>query len=128
MEPWPELVMKEWLTIASEHVIVVIDLLALVVIVFGTLEAFIKGIRAPFSRLTGHERRDIWLRFARSLVAGLTFQLAADIIESSITTSWESVGRLGAIAVIRTFLNYFLERDVAEARELQHTAKPAPPD
>jgi uncharacterized membrane protein len=26
------------------------------------------------------------------------------------------VGQLGAIAVIRTFLNYFLERDLAELR------------
>ena len=112
--------MKEWFTIASEHAITVIDALALVIIVFGALEAFIKTIRGMFSPLPGHERRDIWLRFARWLVAGLTFQLAADIIESSITTSWESVARLGAVAVIRTFLNYFLERDVAETRERQH--------
>jgi uncharacterized membrane protein len=112
--------MKEWFTLASEHAIVVIDLLALVLIVVAALEAFIKSARGMFSPLTANERRDVWLRFARWLVAGLTFQLAADIIESSITTNWESVGRLGAIAFIRTFLNYFLERDVAEAREVQH--------
>lgn len=120
--------MKEWFNLASEHAIVVIDLMALVIIVFGALEAFIKSVRTTFSTLTAHERRDIWLRFARWLVAGLTFQLAADIIESSITTSWEAVGRLGAVAVIRTFLNYFLERDVAETRERQHAATPAPPE
>ena len=120
--------MKEWFTLASEHAIVTIDLMALVLIVFAALEAFIKSIRSAFSPLTGHERRDVWLRFARWLVAGLTFQLAADIIESSITTSWESVGRLGAIAVIRTFLNYFLERDVADTRGLQHGAETARPE
>ena len=112
--------MKELFTVASEHAILVVEALALVIIVFAALEAFIKGIRAMFPPLTGQERRDIWLRFARWLVAALTFQLAADIIESSITTGWESVARLGAVAVIRTFLNYFLERDVAEAREAQH--------
>jgi hypothetical protein len=42
-----------------------------------------------------------------------SFQLAADIIETSITTQWEAVGRL---AVMRTFLNYFLDRDLAEVR------------
>jgi uncharacterized membrane protein len=114
--------MKEWFTLASEQAIVVINLLALVVIVVAALEAFIKSVRGMFSPLTANERRDVWLRFARWLVAGLTFQLAADIIESSITTSWESVGRLGAIAGIRTFLNYFLERDVAETREMQHAS------
>jgi uncharacterized membrane protein len=61
----------------------------------------------------------VWLRYSRWLVAGLTFQLAADIIESSITVGWEAIVRLGAIAVIRTFLNYFLSRDIAEVREQQ---------
>jgi uncharacterized membrane protein len=70
----------------------------------------------------GDQPREIWLRFARWLVAALTFQLAADIIETSITTSWEAVGRLAAIAVVRTFLNYFLERDLAEMRGRQHGA------
>jgi len=119
--------MKELFTLASEHAILVIDALALVLIVIAAIEAFIKGIRGMFSPLTGRERRDIWLRFARWMVAALTFQLAADIIESSITTSWESVARLGAIAVIRTFLNYFLERDVAETRELQHQPETSRP-
>ena len=47
------------------------------------------------------------------LVGGLTFQLAADIIETAISTTWESLGRIAIIAVIRTFLNYFLEKDVS---------------
>jgi uncharacterized membrane protein len=68
---------------------------------------------------SGTEKREIWLGYGRTLVAGLTFQLAADIIESSITTEWEAVGRLAAIAVIRTFLNDFLERDLTDIRELQ---------
>jgi len=81
--------MKELFTLASEHAILVIDALALVLIVIAAIEAFIKSIHGMFSPLTGSERRDIWLRFARWMVAALTFQLAADIIESSITTSWE---------------------------------------
>ena len=64
---------------------IVIDGLALVVIVVGTVETFVGGLRAMLGSPSGHERRDIWLRYARWLVAGLTFQLAADIIETSIT-------------------------------------------
>ena len=111
--------MTEWLKIATEHAIVVIDALALVLIVVGTIEAFFRGLGVMFGSADGHDKRDIWLRHARWLIAGLTFQLAADIIETSITTSWEAVGRLAAIAVIRTFLNYFLERDLADVRERQ---------
>ena len=111
--------MREWLIIATEPAVVIIDAMALVTIVVGTLEAFIHGVRTFFASKTGHEQRDVWLRYARWLVAGLTFQLAADIIETSITPSWEDIGRLAAVALIRTFLNYFLERDLGEARERQ---------
>ena len=112
--------MKEWLIFASEYAVLVIDALALIIIVVGTIEAFIGALRAMFRSPIGHERRDIWLHFARWLIAGLTFQLAADIIETSITTSWQTVARLGAIALIRTFLNYFLERDFSEMRARQN--------
>jgi uncharacterized membrane protein len=113
--------MREWLVTVTEYTILLIDAMALVVVLFGTLEAFIAGLRLMLAgTATNIERREIWLRYARVLVAGLTFQLASDIIETSITTGWEAVARLGAIAVIRTFLNFFLERDLAEIREIQH--------
>ena len=120
--------MKQWLIFTTENAIVIIDALALVIIVVGTVEAFFGGLRAMLSSPSGHERRDIWLRYARWLVAGLTFQLAADIIETSITTSWEAIGRIAAVALIRTFLNYFLDRDLEEIRRRQREAGEPPPE
>ncbi|HRO48554.1 MAG TPA: DUF1622 domain-containing protein [Hyphomicrobium sp.] len=111
--------MEEWLTELTRTAILLIDAMALLIIVYSTVEAFVSGCLVLLTSRKGHERRDVWLRYARWLVAGLTFQLAADIIETSITTSWESVARVGAIALIRTMLNYFLERDLAEVRERQ---------
>ena len=122
--------MKEWLVIITENAIVLIDILALIIVLVGTIEAFFGGMRAMLSSPTGHERRDIWLRYARWLVAGLTFQLAADIIETSIAPGWDEIGRLAAIAVVRTFLNFFLERDLGDVREQQQElagdARPGP--
>jgi len=117
--------MKEWLALITEPVVAIIDIIALVVIVIGTLDVLVRGLPVMFASPDGHERRDIWLRYSRWLVAALTFQLAADIIETSVGTSWDDIGRLGAIAVIRTFLDYFLARDVAERRELQHPSDAA---
>jgi uncharacterized membrane protein len=112
--------MRDWLIFATETAILVIDAMALTVIVFGTVEAFFSGLRLMIGgTASGAEKREVWLRYGRTLVAGLTFQLAADIIETSITTDWEAVGRIAAIAVIRTFLNYFLERDLADIRDRQ---------
>jgi len=111
--------MKEWLVIVCEPTIVAIDFVAYLIIVAGTVETLVRSLRMLGGERKGHERRDIWLRYARWLVAALTFQLAADIIESSISTDWESIARLAAIAVIRTFLNFFLERDLSELRARQ---------
>jgi uncharacterized membrane protein len=114
---------REWLVPITENVVGVIDAMAIVLIVVGTIEAFVGAIRGIFAPRSGHERRLIWMNYGRWLIAGLTFQLAADILETSIRTNWESIGQLGAIAVIRTFLNYFLEKDLVETRELD---RPAP--
>jgi len=117
--------LREWLVAVTENATIVIDWMALVIILIGTAEAFFNGLRLLLSSSDAHHRRDVWLRYARWLVAGLTFQLAADIIETSITTGWEAVGRLAAIAVIRTLLNYFLERDLADVRVRQREASKA---
>ncbi|HET8722911.1 MAG TPA: DUF1622 domain-containing protein [Anaeromyxobacteraceae bacterium] len=52
------------------------------------------------------------LTLARYLSVALEFQLASDILSTSIAPSWDQIGKLAAIAVIRTGLNYFLEREV----------------
>jgi uncharacterized membrane protein len=109
--------MREWLVAATEYAILVIDTVAFFVIVIGTIDVIVRVLRAAFSGALRQEKREVWLRYARFLVAALTFQLAADIIETSVSTSWEAIARLGAIAVIRTFLEYFLDRDIGEVRE-----------
>lgn len=109
--------MKEWLAAATEPTIIVIDGLALLAVVIGTAQAVFLMLRDAMGGAPRHWRRAVWIQYARWLIAALTFQLAADIIESSISTRWEDVARLGAIAVIRTFLNYFLEKDINERRD-----------
>lgn len=122
------MMIKEWLVELTGHVVPLIDLLALIVILAGTVEAFFKGLYLMFARPPGHTAvRSMWLQYSRWLVAGLTFQLAADIIETSVTPGWEDIGRIGAIAAIRTFLNFFLERDQRELRELQQAEKEPEP-
>ena len=57
-------------------------------------------------------KKHVWLRFAAWLMLALEFDLAADVLRSAISPRWTDIGQLGAIAGIRTFLNYFLEKDV----------------
>lgn len=106
-----------WLVAITERVIVAIDGFALIAVVVGTVEAFLGTLRAAVRPSEREARWRTYANYGRWLVAGLTFQLAADILETSITTTWQAVARLGAVAAIRTFLNYFLERDLSQARE-----------
>lgn len=61
---------------------------------------------------------DIRLRFGSWLALALEFQLASDVLSTTIAPSFQALGKLGAIAVIRTFLNYFLTKEL-EAEEKQ---------
>ena len=81
--------MTEWLATATEYTIIVIDAVAFIVIVIGTMDVIVRALRVAFSGAPRREMRDVWLQYARFLVAALTFQLAADIIETSTSTSWE---------------------------------------
>jgi uncharacterized membrane protein len=111
--------MQEWLIVATSISVIIIDWLALIVIVAGTVDCFFRGVWTMISSSVGHKEAAVWVRLSRWLVAGLTFQLAADVLSTAITTSWEEVGRLVAIAAIRTFLNFFLERDLTSIQQRQ---------
>lgn len=59
----------------------------------------------------------IRLTLARHLALALEFQLGADILTTAVAPTWDQIGKLGAIAVIRTALNYFLTREMREEGE-----------
>jgi hypothetical protein len=46
------------------------------------------------------------------LAVGLEFELAADILRTAVTPTWNDIEQLIAIAALRTGLNYFLEREI----------------
>ncbi len=101
-----------------------VEAVAVLVVAYGAAEAFVKLLGVVLTPSTSHGRRKaIWHRFGMWLLLGLEFELAADIIGSVFSPSWEEVGKLGAIAVIRTFLNYFLEHDLENAEEAAEPAE-----
>ena len=61
----------------------------------------------------------IRLSLGRSLALALEFALGADILKTAVAPTWNEIGQLAAIAVLRTGLNYFLEKELrdAEARD-----------
>nr|WP_255696873.1 DUF1622 domain-containing protein [Sandaracinobacteroides sayramensis] len=108
---------------ASEVAILLIQFLALLFVAGATLALLLDVARLLLRRLGAEQPeaaaiRRIWLDYARWLIAALTLQLGADILESAIAPGWEAIAQLGAVAAIRTFLNYFLEKDVKDVRDV----------
>lgn len=114
--------MEEEFRTAASYVALVLESLSVIFIAVGAVDAVLRLLPAfRFHRMTHGVRRDAWLSLARWLLLGLEFMLAADIVRTAISPSWNDIGQLGAIAVIRTFLNYFLERDLDAAARAEAT-------
>lgn len=69
-------------------------------------------------RLVGRRRslEAIRLHLGRWLSMALEFQLAADIVATTVNPNGETLIQLAAVALIRTFLNVFLAREIAQER------------
>ena len=97
-----------WLKLGVETVGAAIIALGILSAGWLLLKALAKRQTADFTAIR--------LALARYLALALEFQLGADILSTAIAPSWEQIGKLGAIAVIRTALNYFLSREMREER------------
>ncbi|MCI0751235.1 MAG: DUF1622 domain-containing protein [Flammeovirgaceae bacterium] len=58
------------------------------------------------------DKLEIRLSLGKSLAVALEFLLAADILRTAVAPDWDGIGKLAAIAALRTLLNYFLEREL----------------
>ncbi|HKC42375.1 MAG TPA: DUF1622 domain-containing protein [Burkholderiales bacterium] len=109
--------MEALLQETARYLSLAIQAIAILVVAIGVVKAFVGTLPLVLGgRASDAEMRAVWLGFAHWLVAGLTFQLAADIVQTTVAPSWGEIGRVAAIAAIRTFLTYFLDRDIDAMR------------
>jgi uncharacterized membrane protein len=87
------------------------------IIFIGAVVATARFVQAAARRRTERRFTRIRLGLGRYLALGLEFQLASDILSTAIAPTFEEIGQLAAIAAIRTALNYFLGKEIAEERE-----------
>ena len=104
--------LEEFVHQLAEYVALLVNLLAILAIAIGSVQGAIGLTGLLLFKADESKLMPVWMSFGRWAVAGLSFQLAADLVETSIAPTWAEIGKLGAIAAIRTFLNYFLDRDL----------------
>jgi uncharacterized membrane protein len=79
------------------------ELIAVVVILIGTIQAIGSPLMALVRRKIAVDPLLVFRKFAGWLVLALEFLLAADILKSAISPTWTEIGQLAAIALVRTF-------------------------
>jgi len=81
-------------------------------IIISLLEFLQKEIFSRKEQAVIQLNEAIRLKLGSYLVLALEFFIAGDIVKIIITPTWQSLGILGAIVVIRTILSYFLTKDL----------------
>lgn len=118
--------MEDALRTAALWVAAAVEAAATLIVAFAAAEAAARAARAALH--AEHARHDrakeaVRLRFARWLAVALEFLLAADVLRTAVAPTWEDIGKLAAVAAIRTLLNLFLRREI-EAAERRGVADP----
>lgn len=89
-----------------------VDAGGVAIIVVGVAVASLMAI-ARWLRRDPDAYEDYRRRLGRSILLGLEFLVAADIIRTvAVTPTFDSVGVLAVIVIIRTFLSFSLELEI----------------
>jgi uncharacterized membrane protein len=110
----------EWLKYFLETLIFLANVAGGLVVGVATVRGLLVYM-VDLARLRGEEvpKERIRLSLGRALALALEFQLGADILSTALNPSPTDIGVLAAIAILRTALNFFLQRELREEARRQ---------
>lgn len=84
-----------------------------IIIGLAAIEAIARAIYVYFRRSVPEDAKEaIRLRLGRWLSLALELEVAADILRTAVAPTWDDIGKLAAIVVLRTVLNFFLQQEI----------------
>ena len=107
-----EHLLREWVDLLVR----LVEAAGAIIIFVGAVVATVAFVRAALVSRSTSEFVSVRLRLGRYLALGLEFQLASDILSTAVAPTFEEIGKLAAIAAIRTLLNYFLGKEIEKER------------
>jgi uncharacterized membrane protein len=108
---------KNGLLIFAHSIQIFLEIISILCIVCGLIATGRLVITQPYL-LRELPFSELRLCFGAWLSLALEFQLGSDIVATTISPSFDSLGLLAAIAIIRTFLNYFLAKELEHERNI----------
>jgi uncharacterized membrane protein len=102
---------NEILTAAIGYAVPVIEACGALIIALEVVRTMIGYVANLFRHDSGHVST-LRHRLGQSMVMGLEFQVAADILKTALAPSWNDILLLAALIGLRTVLNYLMEREL----------------
>ncbi|WP_017655097.1 DUF1622 domain-containing protein [Fortiea contorta] len=111
--------MEAFVTDLTTVLATAVDIFTGIVIALAVVEAILRILVVFFTRRKplNEAKEEIRLTLGMWLALALEFALAADILRSTIAPSWDAIGKLAAIIGLRTILNYFLAKEIQQAKQ-----------
>lgn len=100
------------ITINVSHAV---EILAAIIIGIAVLKVLYRYLSFLYTKNIS-SKEEIRVQFGSSVAVALELMLGADVLATAVAPSWNDIGQLAAIAVIRTALNYFLGKELKEIR------------
>ena len=103
--------MEQGLRVVIGYLVILVEACGALVVVAGVARSIVEYVRTFLS----HDQSTLTslrLRLGQNMVMGLEFLVAADILRTSLTPTWNEMLLLAALISLRTILNYFVEREL----------------
>lgn len=110
------LISEQFLRDAVDLLVRLVEAAGALIIFVGAAIAFVRFVVEAVLRRNAGQFVRVRLGLGLYLAIGLEFQLASDILTTAIAPTFDEIGKLAAVATIRTLLNYFLRREIKEER------------
>jgi len=119
--------LENWLKLIVGYLAAGAEIAAAAVIGVAVIRGIVKYARQLFSRKQHIDATEvIRLQLGRSLALGLEFTVASDILQTAVAPTRQDILNLGALVLLRTLLNYFLEREIQQGEQSRASEQPSP--
>ncbi len=96
-------------TVNVSHAVEILAAIIIGIAVVKTLVNYFSLLKKSGLKISKEEIR---VQFGSSVAVSLELLLGADVLATAVAPSWDDIGKLAAIAILRTALNYFLEKEL----------------
>jgi len=113
-----------WLATGTEAIAGLVIAAAVIEAAIRTVPLLFRHAETANADASHEAKEEVRLRLGRWLALALEFELGADILRTAVAPTWSEIGQLGAIAFIRTALNYFLQQEIDKAAVRRSSTPP----